>query len=134
MLDTVSQQFMVGIGGWEIIKHHDTWIDTQEINMGGSSKARHHLILVDARGVAKICLDGKRYLVIFRQAFSNPNSDEVLLTEDQINCFGVKVYSHPRVFGGKQLIYARYQVERSVKLGISWDGSTRYFDVSPPTR
>ena len=101
MLDTVSQQFMVGIGGWEIIKHHDTWIDTQEINMGGSSKARHHLTLVDARGVAKICLDGKRYLVIFRQAFSNPNSDETMLRENQIECFGVKLYSRPMVFGGK---------------------------------
>ena len=46
----------------------------------------------------------------------------------------MKVYSRPRVFGGKQLVEAREQVGRSVKLGISWDSSTRYLDVSPPTR
>ena len=32
------------------------------------------------------------------------------------------------------MVEARYQVGRSVKLVISWDGSTRYLDVSPPTR
>ena len=35
---------------------------------------------------------------------------------------GVKVYSCPGVFGGKQLVKARDQVGRSVKMGISWDG------------
>ena len=38
------------------------------------------------------------------------------------------------LFGGKQIFKARDQVGRSVKLGISWDGSTRYLDVTPPTR
>ena len=52
--------------------------------------------------------------------------------EDQIECYGVKLYSRPRVFGGKQLVEARYQVGRYVKLVIPWDGSTRYLDVSPP--
>ena len=28
----------------------------------------------------------------------------------------------------------RYQGGRSVKIGISWYGSTRYLDVNPPTR
>ena len=32
------------------------------------------------------------------------------------------------------MVEARYQVGRSIKLVISWDGSTRYLDVSPPTR
>ena len=78
-------------------------------------------------------LDGKRYLVILRQYFFNPNSDETLLAEVQIKCYGVKVYSRPRFFGGKQLFKAMYQVGCSVKLVISWDGSTRYLDFSPPT-
>ena len=79
-------------------------------------------------------LDDKRYLVILRQDFFNPNSDETLLAEDQTNCYGVKVYLRPRVFGGRQLIDARYQVESQFKLGISWDVSTRYLYISPPTR
>ena len=90
--------------------------------------------LVDARGVAKNSLDGNSYLVIFRQDLFNPNLDKTLLAEDQIECYGVKVFSRPRVSGGKQLVEAREQVDRSDKLGISWDGSTRYLDVSPPTR
>ena len=64
----------------------------------------------------------------------NPNSDDNLVSEDQIECFGVKVYSCLRVFGGKHLIDAREQVGRSVKIGISWDGSTRYPDIHSPTR
>ena len=51
-----------------------------------------------------------------------------------MECFGVKVYSHTRVFGGKQLIDTRDQVGSSVKLGISRDGSTRYLNVHPQTR
>ena len=74
--------------------------------------------LVDARGVVKNRLDGKSYLVIVRQVFFNPSSDETLLAEDQIACHGVKVYSCPRVFGGKQLVKARDQVGRVVKLAI----------------
>ena len=61
---------MVGIGGWEIIKRHDTWIYVQGVNMGGSSKAGCHLQLVDAKGVVEKRRDGKRYLVILRQYFS----------------------------------------------------------------
>ena len=79
-------------------------------------------------------LDGKSYFIIVRQFFFNPSSDETLLAEDQKECHGVKVYSRPRVFGGKQLVEARYQVGRVFKLVIQWDGSTRYLDVSPPTR
>ena len=79
-------------------------------------------------------LDGNSYLVIVRQAFFNKNSDETLLTEDNIDCNGVKVFSRPRVFGGNQLVEARYQVGRIVNLGISWDGSTRYLNISPPNR
>ena len=48
--------------------------------------------LVDARVVVKNRLDGKSYLVIVRQAFFNPNSDETLLAEDQIERHGVKVF------------------------------------------
>ena len=54
VLDTGSQQSMVGIGGWEIIKHHEMWIYTQGITIGGSSKAGFCLQLVDERGVVKI--------------------------------------------------------------------------------
>ena len=39
VLDTGYQQSMVGMGGWKIIKRHDTWIYAQGVNMGGSSKA-----------------------------------------------------------------------------------------------
>ena len=61
-------------------------------------------------------LDGKSYLAIIIQALFNPNSDETLLVEDQIECNGVKVFSCPRFFGGKQLAEARDQVGRVVKL------------------
>ena len=116
---------MIGQDGWEIIKGHDTWIDTQGVNMGGPSKTRRRLQLLDARGVVKNSLDGKRYLVTLRQDFFNPNSDDTLLAEDKIDCYGVNVYSRPRDFGGKQLVEARDQVGHSVNLGISWDGSTK---------
>ena len=79
-------------------------------------------------------LDGKRYLVILRQDFFNPNLEKTLLADDQIECYGVKVYSHPRVFGVKQLVEARDHVGRPVKIGISWEDSNIYLDVIPPTR
>ena len=85
-------------------------------------------------GCGENCLDGKRFLVIVRQAFVNPNSGKTLLEEDQIECFGVKIYSCPRVFGGNKLIDVKDHVGRSVKLGISWYGSTRYLDIILPTR
>ena len=102
--------------------------------MGGPSRSGLRLQLVDSIGLVKNRLGGKRYLVILRQALFNPNSDKALLAEDQIECYGVKVYSRARVFGGKQPVGARYQVRFSIKLFISWDGSSRYLDVSPPTR
>ena len=37
MLDTGSQQSMIGMEGRVIIKHHDSWIDAQGVDMGGSS-------------------------------------------------------------------------------------------------
>ena len=73
MFDTGIQQLMIGRDIWEIIKCHDTWIDVQGVNMGGSSKERHHLKLVDEKGVMKNRLYGKRYLVILRQTFFNKN-------------------------------------------------------------
>ena len=56
------------------------------------------------------------------------------MAEDQIECHGVKVFSRLGVIGGSQLVESRDQVGRSVKLVVSWDGSIRYLDVSPPTR
>ena len=56
------------------------------------------------------------------------------MAEDQIECNGVKVFYSTRVFGGKKLVESRDQVGRIVKLGISWYGSTRYLNGSPPTR
>ena len=134
VFDTGPQHYMIGRYGWEIIKHHEKWINIRCVDLGGSSKTGRRLQLVDARGVVKYCLDGKSYLVIVRQVFFNPISDETLLAEDQIECHGVKVYSHPRVFWGNQLVEARYQVGRVVKLAVEWDSSTRYLDVSSPTR
>ena len=125
---------IIGLDGWEIINRHDTWIYAQEFNMGGPSKSGRHLELVDARGVVKNSLNGKHYFLILRKYFFNPNSEETLLAENQIECYSVKVYYCPRVFGGKKLAEAKYQMGRSVKLVISWNGSTRYLDVSPPTR
>ena len=80
--DTGPQKFMIGQDGWEIIKHHDTWIYAQGVNMVGPSKAGRRLQLVYERGVVKNLLDGKRCLEILRQAFFNPNLDEALLAED----------------------------------------------------
>ena len=70
VLDTGAQYTMVGMRGWYIIKCHAMWIDSQGVNMGGSSKAGCHLQLVDAKGVVEKLRDGKRYLVILRQYFS----------------------------------------------------------------
>ena len=78
--------------------------------MGGSSKAGRHLQLVDVRGVVKNCLDGKQYFLVLMLGFLNPSSDKTLLAEDQIECYGVKVYSCPRFFVDKQLVEARDQV------------------------
>ena len=123
---------MIGRDGWDIIKRHEKWIDTRGVDLGGSSKTGRRLQLVDARGVVKNRLDRKSYLIIVRQVFFNPSSDKTLLAEDQIECHGIKVYSPPRVFGGNQLVEARDQVGRIVKLAIEWYGSTRCLDVSPP--
>ena len=131
MVDTGAQQLMIGRYVSDIIKHHNTWIDTQGVNMGRPPKIGRRLQLVNARGLVTNFLDGKRYLAILRQVFFNHNSDKTLLAEDQIEFYGVKLYSHPMVFGGKQLFEARDQVGSSVELVISWDGSTRYLDVSP---
>ena len=73
VFDTGAQQYIIGRDGWEIIKRHDTWIETKSVNMGGSSKAGRRLQLVDARSVVKNRLDGKRYLAILRKDFFNPN-------------------------------------------------------------
>ena len=100
--------------------------------MSGPPKAGRRLQLVDTRSVIKNRLDGKRYLVILRRALFKANLDKTLLEKDQIECFCVKVYSRPRAFGRKQLVEARYQVVRSVKLYVSWYGYTRYLDISPP--
>ena len=134
VLDIGNQQSMVGMGGWDIIKHRYTCIDAKGVNMGGSSNSGHRLKLVDARCVVKKCLDGKRYLVIVRKYVFNPNSDETLFVENKIECFGVKVYSRPRLFGGKQMVDSRHQVVRSVNLDISWYVSTRCLYTHPPTR
>ena len=79
-------------------------------------------------------MDGKWYIVIVGQKFSNPNSDETLLEEEHIEDDGLNVYSHPRVFGGRQLINSKDQVGRPVKIGICWYRYTRCLDDSPPTR
>ena len=84
VFDTGAQQSMIGSDGWEIIKRHDYWIDARGIDLGGPPKSGRRLQLVDARGVVKNRLDGKSYLIIIRRAFFNPNSDETLLAEDQI--------------------------------------------------
>ena len=82
---------MIGMGGWDIIKRHDSWIDYQGVNMGGPSKKGHYLQLVGARGVVKNRLDGKLYLLIFRKYIFNKNLDKTLLAEYQIKCYGLKV-------------------------------------------
>ena len=51
MFDTGAQQSMIGRDGWEIIKHHDKWIDARGVDLGSSSKVGRCLQLVDARGV-----------------------------------------------------------------------------------
>ena len=92
MFDTGYQQSMIGRDGWEINKRHDTWIDAKGVDLGGPTKVGRRLQFVDARGVVKNLLDGKSYLVIVRQAFFNPNLDNTLLAEDQIECHDVKVF------------------------------------------
>ena len=109
VFDTRDQQSMLGRDGWDIIKRHEKWIDTRGVDLGGPSKTVRRLQLVDARGVVKNSLDGKRYLISVRQAFFNPSSDETLLAEDQIDCHCVKVYSRPKVFGGDQMVATKVQ-------------------------
>ena len=41
-------------------------------------------------------------------------------------------YIHVQGYSVEKLVKAKDRVGRSVKIGISWDGSTRYLDVSPP--
>ena len=43
-------------------------------------------------------------------------------------------YIHVQGYSVEKLVKAKDRVGRSVKIGISWDGSTRYLDVSPPTK
>ena len=74
VFDTLFQQLMIGWDGWEIVKHHDTWIDAQGVNMRGPPKTGRRLQLVYARGVVKNCMDGKHNLVTFSKAFFDPNS------------------------------------------------------------
>ena len=107
-------------------------IVAQGVNVGVPSKAVLQLQLIDTRGVLDNSMDGKCYLAILRQALFNPNLDETMLAEYQIECYVVKVFSRPRVFGRKELVEARDQVGHSVKIGVSWDVSTRYLDVIPP--
>ena len=64
---------------WEIINHHGFGVDDQGVDMGGYSKVGLRLQIIYVRGVVKICLFRKFYLVIDRQAFFNPNSEEALL-------------------------------------------------------
>ena len=100
--------------------------------MGGPSEAGPGLHLVCVRGVVKNHMNRKLSLVILRQALFNSNSDETILAEYQIEFYGVKEYSCPRISGRKQLVEARFQVGCPIKIGISWDGSTIYLDVTPP--
>ena len=103
---------MIGQVGWDIIKLRDAWIDVQGVNMGVPSKLGHSLQLIDARGVVENRMGGKRYLVILRQAFFNPNSDETLFTEDQ--------KSSPMVL--RYIIVQGSLVENnSLKLETRWD-------------
>ena len=92
MFDTGTQQSMIGRDGWEIIKHHNTWIYAKGVDLGGHQKTGLRLQLLDARGVVKNRLDGKSYLVIIRQAFFNPNSEETLLAEDKIECMMLRYF------------------------------------------
>ena len=50
---------MIGIGGWERIKFHDSWIDSQGVDMVVSSKGGRRLKLIGARGVVKIVWTGR---------------------------------------------------------------------------
>ena len=45
---------MIGMGGWEIIKIHYSWIYAQGVDMGGSPKGGRPLHLIDTRDVVKI--------------------------------------------------------------------------------
>ena len=79
MFDTGAQKLMIGQYGWEIIKRRDTWIYAQGVKMGGPPKSGRLLQLVDARGVVKTFLYGKRYLEILSKDLFNTNPDENLL-------------------------------------------------------
>ena len=81
VFDTGAQQLMLGRDGWEIIKRHENWIDTRDVDLGGPSQMGRRLQLVDARCVVKKCLGRKRYLISVRRAFFNPSSDETLLAK-----------------------------------------------------
>ena len=55
---------------------------------------------------------------MIRKAFFDINSDQKLLAEYQIECYGVNVYSLPRLFCGKELINAKNQVGNPIKIDI----------------
>ena len=117
MIQVPSNQLLVGMAG---DNKAPRYLDRRKgVNLGVHPKAGRRVQLVDARSVVQNCLDEKRYLVILRQYFFNPNSDETLLAKYKIECYGVKVYSRPRVFGGKQLVGSREQGGNPIKLGIS---------------
>ena len=66
---TGAHQSMIGIGVCETIKRHDSWIYSQSVDVGGSSKGGRRLQLVGARVMVILFLGGKSYLVIVRQDF-----------------------------------------------------------------
>ena len=56
---TGAHQSMIGIGVCETIKRHDSWIYSQSVDVGGSSKGGRRLQLVGARVMIKIVWVGR---------------------------------------------------------------------------
>ena len=52
-LDNGALKSMIGMGGWEVINHHDGWIEYQSVNIGQTSKLVHLFHFIDARGTMK---------------------------------------------------------------------------------
>ena len=53
VIDNRYQKSTIGMGGWYIIKHNDSWIYDQGVDMGDVSKRGPQFQFIDAKGVLK---------------------------------------------------------------------------------
>ena len=60
---TGSQQYMIGMGRWDIVKRHGSWIYDQGVYMGGYPKLGRRLWIIGTRGEVKKIWNGSATLL-----------------------------------------------------------------------